>query len=98
MGVPGPSATLTLVVGLVFGFATRWPVDPNPPKPDPVCINETTFKAKRPFLVLIAEREGLESEAGCVVLVLVIIVLLVCQRRVKPAPLRQLRSRTIILQ
>ena len=100
MGAPGPTATLTLVVGVVFGFVVRWHLDPAQPpsKPEPECINQTAFSAKRPFLVVIAEREGLESEVGCFVLVLIIIALLVSQRRVKPTPRRQLRSKTISLQ
>ena len=100
MGAPGPTATLTLVVGVVFGFVVRWPLDPAQPpsKPEPECVNQTAFSAKRPFLVVIAEREGLESEVGCFVLVLIIIALLVSQRRVKPIPRLQLRSKTISLR
>ena len=101
MGVGVTSPSLVLIVGFICGRIT-FPSESEPPE-GPDCINVTivtnaSFEAKRPHLLAVAERDNLELEACCFLLVFILTITIValCRQCCAPAP-RRLQGKIVRL-
>ena len=70
---------LLALVGLVFKFVpTTGRSGVEPPAPSPVLRYCTDFIAKRPYLLALVQRDSLETEVSCVLLLGLLCVTCVC--------------------